>query len=167
MKKLMIAFAAVALATCAQAATVKWSSGSFTDINGVDFMNSSQFTKYTVEAKFWDSTGNTLLATSEGTFNKVEGVVATFDGQWGDADKSTTYYTQFYLTDKDGNTLTSEKASFSTTASSSRSINFATGNNFTTSGSKFTSDWVAAPEPTSGLLLLLGVAGLVLRRKQK
>jgi hypothetical protein len=27
-------------------------------------------------------------------------------------------------------------------------------------------DWAAVPEPTSGLLLLLGVAGLALRRKQ-
>lgn len=28
-------------------------------------------------------------------------------------------------------------------------------------------DWVQAPEPTSGILLLLGIAGLALKRKQK
>lgn len=35
-----------------------------------------------------------------------------------------------------------------------------------TSFNNKTTDWQAVPEPTSGLLLLLGVAGLALRRKQ-
>ena len=37
---------------------------------------------------------------------------------------------------------------------------------FDLSGSETASNWQAVPEPTSGLLLLLGMAGLALRRKQ-
>lgn len=37
---------------------------------------------------------------------------------------------------------------------------------FDLSGSETASNWQAVPEPTSGLLLLLGVAGLALKRKR-
>jgi len=165
MKKLMIAFAAVALATCAQAVSVSWSATGLKDIYGTAWASSTQFTTYSAVATFWDSTGATQLATSDGTFTQKMG---SFAGSWGDAAVSTTYYAQLVITDKDGNAYTSEKASFTTTTSGTRSINFATGNNFDSKTNKFAdSEWVAAPEPTSGLLLLLGVAGLALRRKQK
>jgi hypothetical protein len=39
--------------------------------------------------------------------------------------------------------------------------------NFTFATAAYTATTAAVPEPTSGLLLVLGMAGLALRRKQK
>ena len=56
-------------------------------------------------------------------------------------------------------------------------VSIAFGNQNPTTGAKSSTlptdgfvsagQWAAVPEPTSGLLMLLGMAGLALRRKQK
>lgn len=164
MKKVMIAICAVALAAVANAASVNWSATGLTDINGTAAKDSTLFNPCTVVCTFWDSTGNTVLAESSGSFSATLG---SFKGSWTGAAVSTPYYAQMVITDKNGNTITSGKAAFTTSGSSTYSINFGTGSKFAEETSKFAgSTWQAAPEPTSGLLLLLGMAGLALKRKR-
>ena len=81
---------------------------------------------------------------------------------------NTKYYAQLVVTGKDGSKIESEVASFTTDSDAVFNINFTNGNGFDTAAAKinYASGWVAAPEPTSGLLLLLGVAGLALKRKR-
>jgi len=164
MKKLMLVLCAIGLASFAQAAAVNWSATGLTDRNGTAVKESELFSTCTVVCTFYDSTGANVLNQSVGSFSSALG---SFKGTWSGSATSTSYMAQLVITDKDGSSITSEKAAFTTSASSTFSINFGTGSNFAASGSKFGgAEWSAVPEPTSGLLLLLGVAGLALKRKR-
>ena len=165
MKKMLIAVCAIALAAVAQAATVNWSATGLTDRNGTAVKTSDLFTSCSVVAYFYDASGETLLATVDnGTFTQSLG---SFKGSWTGSATTTSYMAEMVITDKDGYTLTSDKAAFQTSASATYSINFGLGTGFTDKTSKFSSaSWQAVPEPTSGLLLLLGMAGLALKRKR-
>lgn len=164
MKKLMLTICTIALAAIAQASAVNWSATGLLDRNGVAAKDSDLFSTCTVLCTFWDATGDTKLAESTGSFAAALG---SFSGKWSGAATSTSYYAQLTITDKDGSTLTSDKAAFTTSGSATYSINFGTGSKFATETSKFSgATWSAVPEPTSGLLLLLGVAGLALKRKR-
>ena len=108
--------------------------------------------------------GSTIVGTS----TDKTAAMSKFDGTVDGTAANTSYFAQLVVTDAAGNTITSEKAAFTTDSSATYGpINFTTGGSFATTGAKinYASGWVAAPEPTSGLLLLLGVAGLALKRK--
>lgn len=163
MKKIMIALTVVATAVLAQASSVKWSLSSMTDIAGNAVGATTD--KYTAVVTFYDSTGNTAVGTSESTTTTaMNGMSET----WSGASLLTKYYAQVVVTDAAGNTIQSEKAEFTTSNSATYTLNFSSGKGFATQAAKinFASGWQAAPEPTSGLLLLLGVAGLALKRKR-
>ena len=163
MKKIIIALAVVVTAAIVQASSVKWSLSGMTDIGGNNVGASEG--KYTATVTFYDSTGNTVLGTSESTTTtSLNGMSAT----WTGADLNKSYYAAVVVTDASGNSISSEKAQFSTTSSATYNLNFSSGKGFATQSAKidFSSGWQAAPEPTSGLLLLLGVAGLALKRKR-
>jgi hypothetical protein len=79
---------------------------------------------------------------------------------------STTYYTKLVIS-SDAKIMESEIGSFTMPLNGNTSINFTTGAGFASSGSQWSaSGWQNVPEPTSGLLLLMGVAGLALRRRR-
>ena len=169
MKKIMLALAVAVIAGFAQAASVKWNSGSFAnglvDENGASLANS---TAYTLTAYLWDATGSTLLDTSEATTANATGAYAgTFSYA---AAASTAYMFSAVLAKNDGTaTLTMDKAAFTTPASGTKQLNITTGANFATTGNKWASggwETSGAPEPTSGLLLLVGAGILGLRRKR-
>ena len=169
MNKLMLMLAVAVTALCSQAASVKWSTGAVTDENGNAFTSSS--TGYTLTVMLWDSTGTTLLESTDVTaWSPVGQMSGTFAYT---AAASTPYMFSAVLAKDDGTaTLEMEKAAFTTPASGSKSLNITTGANFATSGSKWASGgWSTSggdiPEPTSGLLLLVGGAMLALRRKRK
>ena len=80
------------------------------------------------------------------------------------------------ITDKSGNTLKSDVASFTvdnSSMSANASLNFYSGTGFNetfsgTGGAFATAGgWTAAPEPTSGLLMLVGSGALALRRRRR
>ena len=169
----MTIIGAVALAASAQAAAVAWNSGTnsngFKDPTSTTLKNS---TAYTMIVTFWD--GTTELGTSsDTTASSLGAYTGTYDGYDFAADK--TYYASAIISANDGSyTRTAEKAAFTIPGNNSdASINFYTGAGFDASGIKW-GDWTAAssgggesvPEPTSGLLMLIGVAGLALRRKR-
>ena len=165
MKKLVISAIAIMMAVVAHSAAVSWKSTTMKDINGDSIGKSSDYTAtcqlYTFDSVSGDYTA--VLSPSVATSSTASTMKGTIDG----AANSTTYYAQLVVTDKAGNSITSEMAQFSTDANAEYTINFTTGAGFATESAKinYAGGWTAAPEPTSGLLLLMGLAGLALKRK--
>jgi len=157
MKKLMIAAAIVCAAACVQAAAFDWMVMGVTDIDGVN-----------------DYSGAAIL-TVWGDFSDAS-TVKTFNGSMTDGSIWTTvgdessgtsifvagnsYDAQFTMTDTKGNVYTSEKVEgYEATYPSNNQFSFWDGS--------WQKKPEPTPEPTSALLMLVGVAGLALRRKQK
>ena len=68
---------------------------------------------------------------------------------------NSTYSFYYTMEDAAGNVFTSATKNTKALATATATIAFASGGS-----------WAAVPEPTSGLLLLLGMAGLALKRKR-
>jgi hypothetical protein len=187
MKKILIALVAVAAGVAVNAATVDWkvavTGGSTTGAY-------DGYTAYLVNASAWDAlesiTADTFTDSSvvldSTTFNAGSGksgkTYTTLDAtgstnarsvSLGDsivaAGNTLDVYYVLLNTNKDPNeyytiadTLTGRLESGSESLGSNTTIAHSTLSGAT---------WAAVPEPTSALLLLLGVAGLALRRKQK
>lgn len=164
MKKVIMTMVFAAVAVCAHAASVKWSATSVKDINGNAAKN---VTGWSVVCTIYSDAGGTQIvgqstATSSNAMSKFSGII---DGTATDKN----YWTQLVITDDKGNTLSSDIVAFTTDSSAEYGeLNFSTGAKFASSGAKidYAGGWTAAPEPTSGILLLLGVAGLALKRKR-
>ncbi len=196
MKKLMIAAFAVIAVVAANAASVTWNTAALKapkDTTGTalgttvfgNVVNSSWTATIYIYAdaactdlKVTDSltmtVGSTTVA-SDKSYSASNGGYSALAGMSKSAnnytalDFSTTYYYKIML---EGTT-----ADYTASITSANAGSFTTGANATASataaGSKITG-WttqsydsvVAVPEPTSGLLLLLGMAGLALKRKR-
>ena len=151
MKKLIIAAAIVCAAVMSQAASVKWRTSNVLDAaeknkySGSATLIATLANAGTVEDPVsGGSFGGTM---SSGAINAAVDVSTLSVGASYDF-----YYT---MTDSNGNVFTSTvQKNIAIQANSTPTINFGAGG-----------AW-AVPEPTSGLLLLLGVAGLALKRKR-
>ena len=164
MKKLMIAAAIVCAAAFAHAASVDWTySGYFEDVNG-------ELAEGTVEILFND--------TSLGVFDMVNGevsqVVSIDDGGGtikaianidnfadgaGTIEYTYTYTSLPFAGDPNvGASLSKLNGYVSYALTNGESLDLST--------SAADNGFSPVPEPTSGLLLLIGVAGLALRRKR-
>ena len=167
MKKIMIAFAAVVMAACAQAAAVSWNSGiynaGFTSPEGTKVTTAMG---YTITVSFFsDAAGENLVATSSAS--SANGITGAFTGTvtgYDFANKST-YYVQAVM-ENSNYIRETEILAFTMPDTGDATLNFTTGDGLSVSGNQWGA-YAAVPEPTSGLLLLLGMAGLALRRKQK
>ena len=191
MKKLLIAAMAVCAAAFANAASVEWSTGTVygageggngynmdTYIDAASGFVAQLFVSATYDSTT-DSLGDLVSFTSGDTATDFSEGYA-YNSALSVADGDKTWYGKVIVTDlATGATLSSEIFSFevSTTAGygepyvgdGGMSIALANGGELdATLGAWSTSGWQAAavPEPTSGLLLLLGVAGLALKRKR-
>ena len=183
MKKMIIAACAVALAAIAQSGHVNWSAMNIAASSAGAFDASTTYAAYlfigndvTVAtallkakdfAAFEDAADFSRTATYNTTTSKMN-FMPTKSGQYtstdvsafmiildaASADKASNY---MIATDSTGAQVLSK--TFGTTGNQ----NFAWGDQ-TAAGTKWTS--MSVPEPTSGLLLLLGMAGLALKRKR-
>ena len=181
MKKLMFMLAAVAVAACAQAASVSWTctnvkDGTGSAISGIAyFVNAATLSQetlatYTKASDFTTALSGMYNWTPEtaGKYSNADGVAnATLGLSDGTASHAyllifdTTMITDasnYYMTEvKDFNTLT---------GSYEAQIKWGSQSTASQAAGAWTSVTGSVPEPTSGLLMLLGMAGLALRRKR-
>ena len=151
MKKLLILAAVLVAGVAANAASFKWTAGNIYGSDG---------------ATKWTSTVN-LYAIIDGVTTLVDsttasnGIVLNKEFSSNSLAGGTSY--DFFFTLEDGDkTFTSTKVNVGAPATSTATIAF--GN--MASATQTASNWATVPEPTSGILVLLGVAGLALRRRR-
>ena len=193
MKKLMIAAAIVCAAAFSQAATCYWNpytaSGKLIYQMGSDYGDgfsgegliflASAASQETIWNSIYDGSKKLSDYSSAGTVSIVDGVIANTAGNQFTTMQDSNVTTAFFLVVKDGdNYLFTENFA-------NRSSELPTGNDLKITADYESGDegtvfgnveyqgeggWYSAatptPEPTSGLLLLLGVAGLALRRRR-
>ena len=194
MKKLMIAAAIVCAAACVQASSVLWSSG--TTIlpgiggNGWDSTSATlpeEVSGYTMTVAMWALNAETsqweAMAISGNTASETD-FLGTLSGEViteTNLAANKAYRLQATIVRaSDGATLTSQLLEitwdggmddFSFEVASQDALAGGTlasvdGTFSDTTGYWQASGWQSVPEPTSGLLLLIGVAGLALRRRR-
>ena len=185
MKKLMVAAAIVCAAVVSQAATVKWSS-SFNAIDKEGNILHADPKPLTVSLVLL-GTGVTDLGTFEADWSKA---VAVQDATWAikentkakpptwTAKASGTYYGDdkhtiaigdvYAVMLNDNGTLSQLTYADGTLVNEMVLVEKAGASDQTTFGTFATANYVveSVPEPTSAMLLLLGVAGLALKRKR-
>lgn len=174
MKQLIIMLCAVAIGFCAEAATVNWSTGDIIGTNGELADDNDYDMGWTYTALFsiyadndgvkGDQIGESIVGVNNyGNFSGSIDGLATGTKYWIEALITET-------TDKDVVTqMLVGPSSFTTLESESFSatLDFTSGTGFTGSTSPMgAASWGNVPEPTSGLLMLVGLGALGLRRKR-
>ena len=173
MKKLMIAAAIVCAAAFAQAATVNWTISGvkadggaaptagwsvmafYTEVGAGSSAIESAITSKTAASKAFETT---TLAVS-----LSKGKVAAHDADAaGITDTSKNYDFYFVVFNNADATAATEYVTVSALNKAYSSLD----GKFTASGNFSGATWQSVPEPTSGLLMLLGIAGLALRRRR-
>ena len=183
MKKLIIAVAVAMVAMMSQAYSVQWSARNIyipvaadakVSQSGIIASSGEKFAAGALVVQlYWvGNSGNNLIGEYSTT---GDGVISTLNlGDSSSAiynamitDSGTTYVPTYYFTatytTSDGTYVYAGTASATKALANIGASNIASAGNFATAGSW---DYTAAPEPTSGLLLLLGIAGMALKRKR-
>ena len=147
MKKLMLVLGVMAIAMCSQAAAFKWTAAQMYDSTGASL--------WAGEVKLF--AGDVLVDTATAASGSV--VNKTFT--WADAVASQEYSFTVVIEDS-GKVFTSHAVNAVAQASATSPIGF----NSLKTETQTAGNWQAAPEPTSGLMLLLGVGLMALKRKR-
>ena len=178
MKKLMMAVAIVCAAVAAQGASISWSNSAtskITDLTGAD-MSNTYYTSLIVSLV--DSKGTTVSSmTAIGmTAGVLTGSGMTYTYKYiedgvGDYENGDTFTILAKMT-VDGTDYEMTVGSFAIAATDNTgkdTFTWASGNYGGLADTPTVGKWSAAaavPEPTSGLLLALGLCGLALKRKR-
>ena len=173
MKNLMLTLAAIATATVVNAAACSWSGAGITLQTG-DV--ATQYTMYLLDASVTSASDMATYLSAGDTSKLAAATVQTTTGiavgttaaRWNSsfgnysAGENYTYYTVIFdnaIDAADAYMITTEKTA---SVPSSGSMMMAFG----TQASNTWNTMAAVPEPTSGLLMLVGLAGLALRRRR-
>ena len=182
MKKLMIVLAAVAMAASAQAASVYWTCKEVQDALGADVSGIAYFvdaaTLSRTDALALEGKGASAITTALGSSYSYSGT----DGNFGVGKSAAVGNTTLGLADGkdysvylmifDTATVTDSSKFYVTEAKDLSTLSGADDVSQVKWGSQAgATSWAsvsgsAVPEPTSGLLMLVGLAGLALRRKR-
>ncbi len=185
MKRLIIASAIVCAAVLTQAATFTWTmsnvyaEGTTTGVSGIAYLFAGD--TYTTESIIAALEGKGVANVNEwlGGVTKYTTSVssgtlrdtstkpnATTAGLVADGTTQTLYALIFNTAEVSADSKFYVASADRTVPSSEQNALFAFGNHDTDSAAKGAWHAVNVPEPTSGLLLLIGAAGLALRRKR-
>ena len=175
MKKLIIALVAIAMGVAANAASVTWTASVVnpnkdqTDVTKymAYCIDTSVFTAPITDKNYKDAIAAAAYSvglqksSSTATTGKIPTGVSFTDGYA--ANESATYVTLIIdnaLGSESGFALSAPKTA-KVTSAGKLALSFGSLSDATAAGA-----WTATPEPTSAMLLLLGLAGLALKRKQ-
>ena len=179
MKKIMIALAVVAFAAVAQAASLNWSiTAKVVTESPTGSATTGRASFYTALVFMSSDAAAVDSALAAGDFSALSGLAVStvqaakaggFSGTVADlTGSSATIFTVVFDTQASGDALNTAKyylKSEAVTQNTYSGTDAATTANFDSSFGK--SSWTAvAPEPTSGMLMLVGLAGLALRRRR-
>lgn len=162
MKKVIIIAAGTLIAFASQAASFKWA--------GVNIYDHTGTSTYTGTAAIYaylstETVADAVMVKGDVAIN-AGAMATTYD--WTGASVGSTY--QFYMVITDGDytfnssVSTPEVIKSGIAGATSTTTTLAFGN--MASSTQNAGNWAAVPEPTSGLLMLLGMAGLALRRRR-
>lgn len=188
MKKLLTALSIVVAACSLHAASLNWAinqvkTPSDSDVAGSGYMAYLFMTSQTVVSTTAENFGVANTTVAAATAALAAGTFADFASTYAAASKATTsaglitgatgYYANFNAgdalsafaiiidagspADAKNYIVTSELSASWTSGTGTKTLNF---------GSQASASYTAVPEPTSGLLILLGMAGLALRRRR-
>jgi len=180
MKKLMIAVLAVATAVVANAASVNWSMSNGVLTPSPDGSQSAGRCSYYTMLIFTDSqasavnaaiakgnfTSLSTLAVSTSQAAKAGGFTGVVNGLTG---SSATLFAVVFDTYSSTETIANAGYYYKTGTVTQNTFDPTGSDPATTAvftATQMTGKWTAVPEPTSGLMLLLGMAGLALKRKR-
>lgn len=182
MRKLMVMLAAAAMAVAVQAASVTWSTVTMYDADGAKVKATATLYVYVIDKTTYDGLsdvwatygddvkkGGTTATNAGGTKSASLTSKASVNAPKDTAVANTTYYAAIIATIGTGDAMKYYAEKASVTTGDDGNGGFTTfGAGKLDSATAAASGWTTAavPEPTSGLLMLLGIAGLALRRRR-
>ena len=143
--------AVIVAGVAANAASFRWSASGITGYETTDLYTGTA----TLYAYLSTADASTAIAVNTQTMTDGALVQTATVFSSDDLVGGSTYKFYYTLEDAAGNTFESGTRTLKAQATSTGTLAFAS-----------TGTWTAVPEPTSGLLMLLGMAGLALRRKR-
>ena len=171
MKKLMIAAAIVCAAAYTQASSFSWGNSSMDSLDPSGaYIEGGTITLIVAGDTIFSGIGQN----DDWTYGQFEQsassdkIAALADGDISESYTAKAFQLVFNYTDSDGKDWVYTYSGMSTYDNVAGAPGDPAKNyeNFTIDYAIDSTDWKAVPEPTSGLLLLIGVAGLALRRRR-